>query len=471
VIRTGQAGKPAPHERTPRLAGLDGVLKNRNFLLLWLAQLISLTVFNAANFGLIVLVNNQTHSVIMVGLAIVTFTLPAIPFSAIAGVIVDRLNKRLVLWVSNVLRMATMLLIFVSRIYDHSSLWPLFVLIFITSLIGQFFVPAEGSAIPLLVGERDLLPALSLFNITLTLAQAIGFLLLGRIVATIFPPFMLHLESLTFAIQSIDMLFVVVAAFYAVCAVLILCIPARAFDQPHLHKHSRDGAPVEASKALEGLWHDIVDGWQIVRTDRLLFFAVVQFSVVGYVMQLISEIAGPFVQQILHRPVEDMSIILAPAAVGLVGASLLMTRITERVEKMILTITGFVVFAVGFLLLPACQWLALYLDPRHGATSPWLLWTTVLLVFLLGVAMACVNIPTQLVMQERAPESGRGRVLALQFMLYNAGSIPILLFAGVIAQFIGLNPLILLISASILLFCWWGAHFVKGNKLSLKKAS
>jgi MFS family permease len=185
---------------------------------------------------------------------------------------------------------------------------------------------------------------------------------------------------------------------------------------------------------------------------------------------LISEIAGPFVQQILHRPVEDMSIVLAPAAIGLIGASILMPRITERVEKMNLTITGLVVFAAGFLLLPACQWLALYFDPRHGATSPWLLWTTVLLVFLLGVAMACVNIPTQLMMQERAPESGRGRVLALQFMLYNVGSIPILLFAGVIAQLIGLNPLILLISASILLFCWWGAHYVKGDKQSIEKA-
>src|SRR6059058_3854630 len=107
--------QPAPSNQSiPQAAGFRHVLKNRNFVLLWLAQLISLTVLNAANFGIIVLVNDITHSVVMAGVAIIAFTLPAVPFSAVAGVIVDRLNKRLVLWVSNVLRMFTMLLIVVS---------------------------------------------------------------------------------------------------------------------------------------------------------------------------------------------------------------------------------------------------------------------------------------------------------------------------------------------------------------------
>src|SRR6266568_7162548 len=78
-------------------ASFRHVLKNRNFVLLWLAQLISLTILNAANFGIIVLVNDTTHSVVMAGLAIISFTLPALPFSPIAGVLVDRLNKRLIL--------------------------------------------------------------------------------------------------------------------------------------------------------------------------------------------------------------------------------------------------------------------------------------------------------------------------------------------------------------------------------------
>ncbi|HEV2653876.1 MAG TPA: hypothetical protein VGT82_02920, partial [Ktedonobacteraceae bacterium] len=71
------------------------ILRNRNFVLLWSAQLVSQIVLNAANYGVIVLVNQITHSnVFMAGLAIIAFTLPAVPFSAIAGVLVDRQNKR-----------------------------------------------------------------------------------------------------------------------------------------------------------------------------------------------------------------------------------------------------------------------------------------------------------------------------------------------------------------------------------------
>src|SRR5947209_4433413 len=188
------------------LASFRRVLKNRHFLLLWMAQLISLSVLNAANFGVIVLVNDLTHSVFMAGLAIIAFTLPAVPFSAIAGVVVDRLNKRLVLWVSNILRMATMLLLVVSLLLNHANLWPLYVLTFVTSLIGQFFIPAEGASIPLLVGERELMPALSLFNISMTLSQAIGFLLLGRLAATAFQRVPLHLAHLQLTVGPIHML-------------------------------------------------------------------------------------------------------------------------------------------------------------------------------------------------------------------------------------------------------------------------
>ena len=444
-------------------ASFRRVLKNRNFLLLWLAQLISLTILNAANFGIIVLVNELTHSVVMAGLAIIAFTLPALPFSAIAGVIVDRLNKRQVLWVSNILRMVTMSLIVLSLWTNRSDLWPLYILTFMTSLIGQFFTPAEGAAIPLVVGERELLPAISLFNITMTLSQAIGFLLLGSLVATLFPPFAIHLGVVNVMVQSIDMLFVLAAFFYLVCAILILCIPNRAFHELHLADKVKDTRD-EANRALGRLWQEIVEGWRFVRNDRILFYSVIQLSVVGNILLLIGELAGPFVQQVLHRPAAQMSIILAPAAIGLVGASIFMPGISQRVGKIRLTVIGFIVEAVGFVMLISDQWLALRIDPVHGAESPLLLFSTLVLVFILGVAMACINIPTQTMMQEHSPEAVRGRIFSLQFMMYNTGSIPILLFAGIFAQFIGFNQLIVLISASMLLFCWWGVRYIRREK-------
>src|SRR5579875_3027523 len=110
AAQTSQRLQEAPPSEQPGLAGFQKVLTNRNFLLLWLAQLISQTILNAANFGIVVLVQDSTRSVMLVSLAIVSFLLPAVPFSALAGVIVDRLDKRQVLWISNFLRIGTMLL-------------------------------------------------------------------------------------------------------------------------------------------------------------------------------------------------------------------------------------------------------------------------------------------------------------------------------------------------------------------------
>src|SRR5207248_2269651 len=205
---------------------------------------------------------------------------PGVPFSTIGGVVVDRMDKRLVLWVSNILRMITMLLVVVSLLYDRNNLWPLYVLTFMTALIGQFFTPAEAASIPLLIGERELVPALSLFNITMTLAQAIGLLVLGRIVATIFPPFTLSTGALVLHVHSIDMLFVVVAFFYFVCAVLILSIPAKAFQEEQADKSAMDtiNRPLRFARAWQILQSDVVEGWRFVRSDRLLFFSVFQLS-------------------------------------------------------------------------------------------------------------------------------------------------------------------------------------------------
>src|SRR5258708_31032784 len=93
--------------KDPPVGSFRRVLKNRSFLLLWLVQLLSQIVFNAANYGVIVIVTAVTHSTVMVGLAIVSFTLPAVPFSLLPAGSFTYLTNRLVLSVSNALRATT----------------------------------------------------------------------------------------------------------------------------------------------------------------------------------------------------------------------------------------------------------------------------------------------------------------------------------------------------------------------------
>ena len=258
------------------VASFSRVLKNRSFLLLWLAQLLSQSVFNAANYGVIAIVTAITHSTVMVGLAIVSFTLPAVPFSLLAGVYVDYLDKRLVLWVSNALRASTTGLIVVALLWNPHMLIPLYFLTFVISLVTQFFTPAEASAIPLLVSKNDLAPALSLFNITLTIAQALGFLLLGGLITALFPSFRLSLGFIHIQVLSFDMLFVLVAIVYVICTLLILAIPKRALQQ-------RQSAESELLRSLgKQVWktirHDVSEARVYVRGDPQLLLALLRVS-------------------------------------------------------------------------------------------------------------------------------------------------------------------------------------------------
>ena len=78
----------------PAPSGVLGVLSNRRFLTLWLAQLATQVGGNMVIFGLAILVFGKTGSNSAVSLLILTFLVPAVVFSAVAGVYVDRFDRR-----------------------------------------------------------------------------------------------------------------------------------------------------------------------------------------------------------------------------------------------------------------------------------------------------------------------------------------------------------------------------------------
>ena len=439
--------------RDTPVGSFRSVLKNRSFLLLWLAQLLSQTVFNAANYGVIAFVTTVTHSAFLVGFAIVSFTLPAVPFSLLAGGYVDYLNKRLVLWVSNALRAVATGLIVVALLWNPHTVIPLYFLAFVISLITQFFIPAEASAIPLLVDKKDLVPALSLFNITLTIAQALGFLVIGGLITALFPPFHISLGFFSVQVVSFDMLFLIVAVVYAICTLLILAIPRHALQQQRRAEPRLPGSLREQTWKI--LRHDVADTWAYIRKNRQLLLALLQVSFVSILLLVIGELAGPFVVNVLHLPFQDMPIVFAPAGVGLVLGGLIMPFLTQRLGKDRIIALGNICTAAGLILIPLVRliWSKLAL-PTMG----------VLLVvggitFCIGVALDMINIPAQTVMQEQAPEEERGRVFSFQSMFYNAGSIPVLLFAGAIADTLGIETVMYLLAAGILAFRWWAARY------------
>src|SRR5437764_1555283 len=205
--------------------GFITLLKKKNFLRLWLAQLLSMTILFASNYALLVLIEEVTGSTTLVGLAIIAFSLPALLLGAPAGAYVDRLNKRRVLWGSNCLRAIATFIFVISLLLNRSQLIPVYLLTFLISTIGQFFTPAEGSAISILVSDEELMPALSLFNITFMLSQALGFVIFAPIILSILPT----ITIFHITIDAILQLYIIVGVLYLICALLITSIPLEKF--------------------------------------------------------------------------------------------------------------------------------------------------------------------------------------------------------------------------------------------------
>src|SRR5437899_2137072 len=249
----------APHD------GYLTLLRKRSFLYLWLAQLISMTCFFASNYAVLVLIEEVTGSTILVGLAIICFSLPALILGAPAGVFVDRVNKRRVLLASNFLRAIATFIFVISLVVDRHQLVPIYLLTLLISGIGQFFTPAEGATIPMLVSEEELVPALSLFNITFMLAQAIGFILLAPIVLSLLPNFTIG----SLVIYPIESLYLLIAILYGVCAVLTAMLPSSQLSDT-ANKSRKPANTQDNLEVVSNMWTEMYQGWAFIRRNKRL---------------------------------------------------------------------------------------------------------------------------------------------------------------------------------------------------------
>jgi MFS family permease len=435
--------------------GFLTLLKKRNFLLLWLAQLISMTVLNASNYALIVLIEIITHSTTQIGLAIVCFSLPAVLFGGPAGVFVDHRNKRRVLWYSNCLRAIATFGFVVSLLLNIHQLIPVYLLTFLISGIGQFFSPAEGASIPMVVSEQELMPALSLFNITFMLSQAFGFIILAPVLLIVLPTFSLF----SISIGPFPLLYFIFGVLYLVCAVLITLIPSTSFLESRRAPKDRENLGQQSLGAFNNVMSEMRQGWRSIRRNPALFLPVIQLSFAGILLLVIGELATPLVTTLFHLPASSMAVIFAPAGIGLVTGSIFMPRITRRFGKSRTIFAGSISLAITIALLPLLSLLTNTLV-QHGINfRPAQFVIAPFIMFAAGVEIDCINIPAQTAIQEQTPEWIKGRVLALQLVLYNAFSIPVILGIGGIADTLGLNVVIFLVAAIIAGFGAWGKYY------------
>jgi len=403
-----------PEGGEPDLTGAGSVFRNRGFVLLWTAQLVSQLASNMVLAALMATVVAATGSNTANAVLILTFLVPAVAFSAAAGVLVEHADARLIMLATNVLRGAgVVLFIFVGDQVPLILLINLFV-----ATMTAVFAPAELTSIPRIVQRRHLMAANSVFVLTINATFAIGFGFLGPLLLTT---------------SGATAVYVVVAVMFGLAALAIVPLPA---VRPDASAGGIRGE--EAGRAVRAVVDQVREGLQFVRDNRRIAWSLGYLGIAASLIGVMGAIGPGFATDILKLRPADFFFIMGPAGLGAVMGILFLNAYGRSIPKRLvidigLVAMGITLFAlalvkpVTFFLSPAFQPIEQSL-PEMLAPIISLIAMVVVIAVTAGVEYAFVAIPSQTALQEELPTEVRGRIFGiLNTLLSVASFLPVII--------------------------------------------
>ena len=174
--------------------------RNRNFRLLFSAQVISLLGSGVTTVGLALFAYQLTGGVsatAVIGNALTLRILAFLLFSQPAGVIADRVSKKRILIVADVIRFALLTLFpFITAV------WQIYALIFAINAVTAFFTPTFESSIPEVVGGEQYVKALSLSRVATDVEAVAAPALAGLLVAFLGLRWVFWFDAFTYMVSA-----------------------------------------------------------------------------------------------------------------------------------------------------------------------------------------------------------------------------------------------------------------------------
>jgi CRP-like cAMP-binding protein/sugar phosphate permease len=159
------------------------VFRRRDFSLLWLAQLISTAGSSLTDLAAGIWVYRETGSALAVGLTLMATAVPSLVVGLLAGVYVDRHDRRRILIVTCLIQSAIVGVLALTVQFE--SVVGLYALLLLNAGVKQFFDPAHDSLIPELASDEELTAANAFLSIAAFGSTAIGFAGAGLLASTV----------------------------------------------------------------------------------------------------------------------------------------------------------------------------------------------------------------------------------------------------------------------------------------------
>jgi DHA3 family macrolide efflux protein-like MFS transporter len=292
--------QPKAQEFLGDRAAIVSAFHNRDFLALWIGQLLSQIGDNFVIVAILFVINTLTDSPLPLGALAVVATLPQLFLGLIGGVFVDRLDRKLVMIVSDVLRgLAVLALLLIQR---ADQLYILYFVSFVMATAGVFFNPARNAIIPNIVSGEVLLTANALMQANQLISVILGASMAGLVVGWLGPASAFVFDSFTFVFSAV--------------AIATMTIP-----------------PVNSNPGKTNsrvIWNQLVEGLFYIRHNSPLLHAIITTAVATFGFGAIMVLGIIYLDEILGTGAEGFGFLYAFQGLGVVIGGALIGRFASK---------------------------------------------------------------------------------------------------------------------------------------------
>jgi MFS family permease len=401
------------------------VLRIKAFRNLWLSQVISQVALNLLTFTLVLRVYEFSHSNTAVSLMVLMTIIPNIFFGALAGVLIDRSERKIVMFFSHFLRIFAVLAFLIS---PESLIW-IYVLTVIINIITQFFFPAEAASIHEMVKDKSLLlTANGLFSLTFFASVIVGNVLAGPALQLI----------------GMDATLIIIAVAFGVAGLFTAQLPgSRVFSLLWSHWWRRPVLKVDGKK--EDFLANFMEGLDHIYKSKIVRRGILIMATGQVLVGILASVAPGFADNILHVPVASVSVlIMAPAALGMISGAVVVGQFFRNTELEKLIKTGITFAAI--LLLAFSQ-----VDRLGVAFHLPIVVVVILVMFVLGLSNALLDVPVNTIVQDNTPLAIRSRIYGVISSIIGVAAIIPIILAGAVADVFGVRTVIMIVALLVFL--------------------
>ena len=353
----------------------------------------------------------------LAGVAIAT-ALPTLFFGPIAGVFIDRLDRRKLMLAMNLVNGLIIGAAAILLLIGLLQIWEIYVFTILASTATLFHRPSLQSSIPNLVPGEQLTKANSLYQISSGAAGIAGPALGGILVGMIGSGPTMWVDAFTFLIAAISLV-------------------ASSFPSPRMH----------AGRGLSSVLSDIATGFRFLYDRKVLFFMLLLFALINFVLAPTSILFPIMAKDVLHTGARGFGLFGSALSVGMVAGGLLTARLRRLRRRGMWIIAGLILLGTMLSVFGLSRGMMLSLVSLG----------------LVGLSVAVVNIIEAVIFQTRVPNELQGRVFAAQSAITD-GLQPISLAAtGVILTLVA-APGMIIVCGAVAAIAGLGGLAVRGMR-------